>query len=172
MIHIQTVETEQDLDAVRKLCWAYRDFLMTLTAKDQEIVETFYPVPKYRQLMEDLPEIHASPDGVILIAKQEDGMPVGCGMIHALDAQTSEIKRVFVTEATRGQGVAGQICEGLMDHAQQNGFKRMVLDTSRSLLSAQRLYARLGFQERGPYQPIPDDVIPYLLFYEKSLEDS
>ena len=45
----------------------------------------------------------------------------------------------------------------------------MVLDTSLSLAAAQKLYTKLGFHPRGPYQTVPDDVLPSLLFYEKAL---
>ena len=90
-------------------------------------------------------------------------------MIHALDAQTSEMKRVFTTDAARGKGVAAQLCTHLIDQARADGFSRMVLDTSKSLTGAQRLYSKLGFTPRGPYQPIPDDVLPDLLFYEIAL---
>ena len=53
--------------------------------------------------MDRLADEHARPKGIILLARDAQGVPAGCGMSHALDAQTSEIKRVFVTEAARGQ---------------------------------------------------------------------
>ena len=158
-----------DLDAVRHLCWAYRDFLLNMSEVDRQITETFYPVEKYQKILEEMPELHARPKGMILIAKDGSGAPLGCGMSHALDDETSEIKRVFVNAAARGQGVARMICEDLLRQARQDGFSRVVLDTSKSLTAAQRLYDRLGFAQRGPYQPIPQDVLPALLFYEKDL---
>ncbi len=158
-----------DLEAVRKLCWAYRDFLLHNTEIDREITETFYPVPKYTALMAELEALHARPKGIILLARTADETPVGCGMTHALDDDTSEIKRVFVTDAARGKGVAAQICETLTAQARTDGFNRIVLDTSKALHAAQRLYLRLGFTPCDPYQPIPAEVLPELLFFEKSL---
>ena len=150
-------ETDADLDAVRALCWAYRDFLMNHTAIDRDITETFYPVPKYAALMDDLAEEHARPGGIILLARDAKGAPIGCGMTHALDTQTAEVKRVFVSDAARGMGLAKALCRALMDHARIDGFTSIVLDTSRSLIPAQKLYHSLGFTPRGPYQPIPED---------------
>ncbi|GLQ26831.1 GNAT family N-acetyltransferase [Sulfitobacter pacificus] len=158
-----------DLDALRNLCWAYRDFLMSNTDIDKEITETFYPVPKYTALMDELPVLHARPKGIMLLARDGDGTALGCGMTHALDAETSEIKRVFVNDAARGKGVAALICNALITRAKEDGFARIVLDTSKSLKAAQRLYLRLGFTPCGPYQPIPEEMLPELLFYERAL---
>jgi GNAT superfamily N-acetyltransferase len=158
-----------DLEAVRALCWAYRDFLLQNSDIDREITETFYPVPKYTALMANLGTLHARTKGMILLARDADGKALGCGMTHALDADTSEIKRVFVADAARGRGVAATLCDALTAQARSDGFRRIVLDTSSALHAAQRLYMRLGFTPCGPYQPIPDDVLPKLLFFEKSL---
>ncbi len=166
---ITPVTTASDLAAVTRLCWAYRDFLLANSEIDRQITETFYPVQKYTALMVDLAQIHARPSGIILLAKDAGGVPLGCGMTYALDSQTSEIKRVFVSEAGRGTGIATRLCEALMDQAREDGFSRVVLDTSRSLAGAQRLYDKLGFAQRDAYQPIPPDVLPELLFYEKML---
>lgn len=168
-VTLHETTTAADLAAVRSLCWAYRDFLLSNTEIDRDITEAFYPVPKYEALMATLPEVHARPRGIILLAKAHDGTPVGCGMTHALDPHTSEIKRVFVTDAARGQGVAAQLCEALIAQARQDGFTRIVLDTSKSLRAAQRLYLRLGFAPCGPYQPIPPEILPELLFFERAL---
>lgn len=158
-----------DLEAPRALCWDYRDFLLDLGARDREIIEVFYPKTKYQDLMDGLAATHARPTGIILLAKDAEGAAIGCGMSHALDRDTSEIKRVFVTEKARGKGVAAALCNALVDQARMDGFTRVVLDTSKTLTAAQRLYDRLGFDRRGPYQPVPEDTLSQLLFFEKTL---
>ena len=119
--------------------------------------------------MDDLADIHARPTGIILLAKGPDMTPLGCGMSHALYPDTSEIKRVFVTEAARGKGVAAGICKALEDQARRDGFKRLVLDTSANLPAAKYLYDKLGFTRRDAYQPVPEEALPHLLFFEKTL---
>ena len=166
---IAPVTIEPDLEAVRSLCWMYRDFLLNHTEIDRGITETFYPTAKYESLMSGLAVEHARPNGIILLARDEAGALLGCGMSHALDAQTSEIKRVFVTEAARGRGLAKALCQNLIDQAQQDGFSRMVLDTSRNLIPAQKLYHGLGFNECAPYQAIPSHALSHLIFFEKTL---
>ena len=169
-VTLHTVSGGADLDAVRALCWAYRDFLLQNSEVDRNITETFYPREVYAALMDRLAEAHARPQGVILLARHE-GRPVGCGMSHALDTDTCEIKRVFTLPEARGAGVAGAICQRLVEQARADGFGRVVLDTSAHLPAAQRLYARLGFHARGPYQPIPPEALPHLLFFEYPLSD-
>ncbi len=167
-ISIRPATTADDMSAVRVLCWAYRDFLLNDSGTDSDIINTLYPVDKYHALMDRLEREHARPKGIILLAER-DSTAVGCGMTHALNDHTSELKRVFVTKPARGQGIAGHLCKALMDQARHDGFRRMVLDTSKSLTGAQRLYARLGFAERGAYQPIPAHVLPHLVFFETTL---
>ncbi|MGC1498182.1 MAG: GNAT family N-acetyltransferase [Sulfitobacter sp.] len=167
-VHIRPATTPADIEAVRVLCWAYRDFLLNHSGTDRDITETFYPVDKYQRLMDGLEAEHARPQGIMLLA-EVDGVAVGCGMTHAIDPQTIEVKRVFVSEAVRGQRIADRLCRALMDQARSDGYTRVVLDTSRSLIAAQRLYERLGFEKCPPYQPIPEHALPHLVFYEARL---
>lgn len=168
MIRIAQATTAADLAAVRALCWDYWDFLLTFAPEERQITQAFYPRAKYEEILQDLPSLHARPDGVILLAKEGE-TPVGCGMTQRLNATTVEIKRVFVSKAARGKGVARDVCKALMDQAKDEGYVRVMLDTSINLVAAQSLYLKLGFQPRGPYQPVPPKVLPFLKFFEKAL---
>ncbi|MDF1726639.1 MAG: GNAT family N-acetyltransferase [Sulfitobacter sp.] len=161
--------TPDDIEAVRDLCWQYRTFLLGNSEIDRQITETFYPVEAYARLMDELPQAHARPRGTILLVRDENGTPLGCGMSHGLDSDRAEIKRLFVTEATRGKGLAKSICKALMDQARLDGYGRILLDTSCTLTAAQSLYDGLGFVRRGPYQPVGDDMLPLLVFFERTL---
>lgn len=165
---IREATTTEDIAAVRTLCWAYRDFLLTASDTDREIIEIFYPKDKYAALMDRITEEHARPDGMLLLAEM-DGAPVGCGMSHRLSDTASEIKRVYVTEAARGTGLGRAICTRLIDQARADGYATLYLDTSKALTTARALYTNLGFTERGPYQPVPDAARDIVCFYEMSL---
>lgn len=156
------------LDAVRQLCWEYRAHLCASSPLDARITETFYPVPRYAALMQDLPQIHARPKGIILLATL-DGKPAGCAMTHSLDAQTSEIKRLYISPHARCHGMARNLITALMEQARSDGFTRILLDTSLTLAPARALYAAMGFTERGPYQDVPEEVLPHLVFFEAPL---
>ncbi|MEP1765097.1 MAG: GNAT family N-acetyltransferase [Sulfitobacter sp.] len=165
---IRPATSSEDLDAVRQLCWDYRTHLASLSPVEAKMMDLFYPTPKYAALMEALQTEHARPQGIILLAEL-DGAPAGCAMTHALDAETSEIKRVFVAPKARGHGIAQKLMVALMDQARADGYRRAVLDTSVNLGPARALYTKLGFSERGPYQDIPEIALPHLVFFEAAL---
>jgi len=169
-VDIRPVTTAADLAAVVELCWAYRDFLYNFAPTERLIVETFYPQDKYSALMGRLAEEHARPRGIILLAER-DGIPLGCGMSHALSDTESEIKRVFVTDAARGTGAGRAICQRLIDQAREDGFEKVYLDTSVAFAPARALYTSLGFIERGAYQPMPEFTRDAICFYELPLTD-
>lgn len=165
---IITPKRPEEIEALRTLCWDYRDFLLSLGPRDKEIVETFYPEPRYRQVLDRVEYDHVPPDGAMRLAMLGD-LPVGCGMVQRLDDQSAEIKRVYVNERARGTGLGRGIMEHLIGDCRALGFRRILLDTGRPLTAAQALYDDLGFVRRGPYQPIPEGVGDRLVFFELTL---
>lgn len=163
-VTLRAAEMPRDLAVVQQLCWAYRDYLVDF----DENLSVFYPKETYGALMDALPEMHAQPRGVILLVEQ-DGVPVGCGMIHPLNAKDAEIKRVYVSDAARGMGAGFLLSEGLIAHARQAGYARILLDTNAQFAHARRLYEKLGFKARGPYADLPEGTEDALVFYEFTL---
>ncbi|WP_425043907.1 GNAT family N-acetyltransferase [Primorskyibacter sp. S87] len=168
MLDIIEPSTPDQLNAVRRLCWDYRDFLLSVEPSDKEVTATFYPRDKYAELMERLEQEHARPNGAIRLARK-DGNPVGCGMFRTLEPGTAEIKRVFVNEAARGTGAGFAIMTNLINQCRADGFNRILLDTGSELVAAQRLYQSMGFTLRGPYYDVPDIAKDVLVFYEMQL---
>ncbi|MDX8348756.1 GNAT family N-acetyltransferase [Cognatiyoonia sp. IB215446] len=168
MITIRPARGDDDLAAVRQLCWAYRDVLVARTTDFPLLLDFFYAQPVYQQLMDDLPARHIAPDGEIFVAEMQDQI-VACGMTHRIDATTCEIKRVFVAPAARGQGIAQQLCKAAMQDARERGYTRVVLDTMRNLPEAMALYEGMGFTEAVPYYDLPDTLLDDIVFYEHPL---
>ncbi|MEP9398061.1 helix-turn-helix domain-containing GNAT family N-acetyltransferase [Mesorhizobium sp. KR2-14] len=94
------------------------------------------------------------PRGSFLIARL-DGDPVGCGAVRMLDATTAEIKRMWVSPAARGLGVAGRMLRRLEAIARELGAQSVCLDTNRSLKEAQSLYLREGYEEVARFNDNP-----------------
>lgn len=163
--------TPAELAAVRQLCWEYRSHLMALSPFDAQLIDLFYPEDKYSALMSDLEAAHSPPEGFLRLAMLGD-TPVGCGMVHSLAPGTAEIKRVYVTEAARGTGAGYAIMTSLIEGCRDLGFDRVLMDTSKPLAAAQRLYLSMGFRARGPYQPVPPLAEGHLLFFEMALRPS
>ncbi|MFF1381055.1 GNAT family N-acetyltransferase [Streptomyces sp. NPDC058308] len=96
----------------------------------------------------------APPGGVLLVAWC-GGEPVGTAGVRLLDAETAELKRVFVREDMRGRGGAPRLLAAAEDAARGLGAGRIVLDTRTDLVEARTLYARHGYEETEPLTERP-----------------
>lgn len=167
-MEIVEATTDADLEATRRLCWAYREGLAAIGGRDAEAVLHFYAEDAYRRLMADLPQKHAAPGGAIYLVKQ-DGVPMGCGMFYEFSPGVAEIKRVYLDPGLRGQGAGRRLMEVLIAACRDSGYARIVMDTGLSLEAAITLYDRLGFPRTGPYYDVPDDLREVMVFFEMDL---
>ncbi len=90
-----------------------------------------------------------------------DEKPVGCGAIKAYDAHTMEVKRMYVYPELRGQGIAGQVLQGLEAWAATLGYKKCILETGQMQPEAIRLYQKNGYTvipNYGQYVGIDNSV--------------
>lgn len=90
------------------------------------------------------------PKGQLMVARYADE-PAGTAGVRLLDAETAELKRVFVREEMRGKGGAALLVRAAEDAARELGAVRMILDTRGDLIEARTLYARLGYEETEPH---------------------
>lgn len=110
--------------------------------------------------LSNLPGKYLPPHGQLVVAVNEEGAVCGCVAYHRLDAETAEMKRLYVLPSGRGHHLGECLAERIMGLAREDGCTRMVLDTVRPLEAAVSLYRKLGFEEIEPYYGNPmDDVI-------------
>lgn len=86
---------------------------------------------------------------------------VGCAALRKYSETEIEVKRVFVKETYRGQGIGGQMLKHLIKHAQKIGYRRMLLETGAFLDASVRLYRRYGFEQidnYGDYKNMPESL--------------
>nr|WP_297283228.1 GNAT family N-acetyltransferase [uncultured Agathobaculum sp.] len=83
-----------------------------------------------------------------------DGKAAGCGAWKKIDAETAEIKRIFVSLAFRRKGVASALIRALEQDAAAHGYARAILETARTTDDSAALYHKLGFREI-PYYGSP-----------------
>jgi GNAT superfamily N-acetyltransferase len=148
MSEVRIIEAHEGepLDRARELIVEYaetRGFPLSWQQFDEELA--------------GLPGEYAPPRGRLLLATV-DGEPVGCVCLRPIDADTCEMKRLYVRDAARGLGVGRLLCERLVDEAARLGYRAMLLDTLDRMTEANALYQRLGFRETEPYRfnPLPD----------------
>jgi putative acetyltransferase len=101
-----------------------------------------------------LPGGYAPPRGRLLLA-HAGGSLAGCVALRAVDAETCEMKRLYVRPRFRADGVGRQLVQRVMDEARAQGYRRMCLDTLPTMDGAQRLYERLGFSDIPAYRHNP-----------------
>ncbi|MGI5375062.1 GNAT family N-acetyltransferase [Streptomyces sp. CA-251387] len=94
------------------------------------------------------------PKGTLLVARYARE-PAGCAGVRLLDAQTAELKRVFVYEEMRGKGGGAVLVRAAENTARAWGATRLILDTRHDLVEARALYTHLGYEETAPHNDDP-----------------
>lgn len=102
-----------------------------------------------------LPGAYAPPSGALLVARDAAGVAAGCVALRRLDAETCEMKRMYVRDAHRGTGLGRRLALAIVEEARRRNARRVVLDTLPKLDAAIALYRSLGFREIAPYLPDP-----------------
>jgi ribosomal protein S18 acetylase RimI-like enzyme len=133
-----------DIEAARELFLEYAQslgFSLCFQGFDQELA--------------GLPGDYAPPAGRLLVARRADQL-AGCVALHALEQGRSEMKRLYLRPAFRGQGLGRQLAERVIAEARAIGYTHMRLDTvAPTMADAVALYRRLGFLEIVPYRKNP-----------------
>lgn len=130
--------------------------------------------PEVVQLIDDLdafqkplypPESHHGidlnaldqPHVLFAVARSEQGVALGCGAM-VLGADFGEVKRMYVRPEARGQGVARALLAFVEAEAVARGCTRFALETGPLQPEALALYARMGYEECGPFGDYPPGV--------------
>lgn len=146
MLELKEAHSQEQLEHIRVLFREYEKSLgFTLDFQD------------FEKEMTGLPGEYGMPAGRLFLAVWE-GEIVGCAGLRKLDADTSEMKRMYVRPAFRGKGIGRALAQLLISEARRIGYKRMRLDTITTMHEAIRLYTSLGFYEIEAYRfnPLPN----------------
>jgi GNAT superfamily N-acetyltransferase len=143
MMTLVQVETPQQIEEVRRLLREYEASLnvsLCFQGFEKELAE--------------LPGDYAPPGGRLLLAC-DGNQPAGCVALRGLDAETCEMKRLYLRPEFRGQGAGRRLARALIQEARTLGYKRMRLDTLAAMQEARALYESLGFKRIEPYYHNP-----------------
>jgi putative acetyltransferase len=91
---------------------------------------------------------------VVLALKE--GKPVGCGAIAKYDFNSTEIKRMYVSPAVRGQRIADKILSELENWSRELESVKCKLFTGSKQPEAIRLYQRNGYYPIEKYGKLKD----------------
>ena len=95
------------------------------------------------------------------IIAYDNELPVGCGAIKEYDQDRMEIKRMYVLENRRGQGIASAILKELERWAIDLNIKSCLLETGKKQPEAIALYKKNGYQiipNFGQYEKVENSV--------------
>ena len=134
-----------------------------LLRQSDAFAASLYP-PEHRHMI-DLPELLGG--NVRFFVARRDGAALGCMALVRTGADKGELKRCFVTDAARGQGVGFKLLTVAEAAAREQGMRVIQLETGNLNQAALRLYRGNGFHERGPFGDYPDDGVS--VYMEKTL---
>ena len=103
------------------------------------------------------PDEFAPPDGTFLVARY-GAVTIGCAGMRRHDADTVEVKRMFVRAEHRRRGHARRLLHALEDLAREQGYRRVILETGLAQPEAIALYASAGYlpvEGFGHYRDAP-----------------
>jgi GNAT superfamily N-acetyltransferase len=94
------------------------------------------------------------PRGLVLVARA-DGQAVGCGALKLAEPDIGEIKRMWVAQHVRGQGLGGRLLDELEARAVEADKVVARLETNRHLDAAIAMYLRHGYREVPAFNDEP-----------------
>jgi GNAT superfamily N-acetyltransferase len=92
------------------------------------------------------PAITADDIAVVLVARDDDGTPVGCGALRPLEPGAAELKRMYVVPAARGRGISRLLLVALEAEAAAWGWTTLRLETGTRQPAAVGLYTAAGYR--------------------------
>jgi ribosomal protein S18 acetylase RimI-like enzyme len=109
----------------------------------------------------DLPGAYGPPDGRLYAAFVGEQL-AGSLALRRHDAQSGEMKRLYLRPEFLGQGFGKRMTERIIQDARQIGYQSILLDTLPSMQAAQSLYEKLGFRETEAYVFNPVAGVRYM----------
>jgi putative acetyltransferase len=111
--------------------------------------------PRNSSIWQDLTDLqrrYGAPAGLALLACAGDVL-AGCGALAATaDGGVAEIKRVYVRDSFRRQGLARALTLALAARAAESGYHTAAISTWPHNVQALALYRQLGFAPIAPFK--------------------
>jgi GNAT superfamily N-acetyltransferase len=144
---------------------------------DQSVIQLFHELDeeiraRYEAPFEDfilhLDSEEVMPGNGAVVVAWADERAVGCGAVRLVDAETAELKHVYIVPHHRRQGLARAVLRFLEDRARELGAVRIVLETVINPPAAVALYRANGYEEIPKFGPYLESEISFCM--GKSLE--
>ena len=137
--------------------------VIALIAELDAYQDTLYPAEARYAL--DLASLK-KPNVVFVVARDSSGKAVGCGAVVVSESH-GELKRMYVCQESRGQGVAQRVLTELEAAAAKMGCQELLLETGPYQPAALAFYKKQGYGRRSLFGAYPDH--PLSVFMGKCL---
>lgn len=164
MLNIEPVANARQIAATQELLRDYFSWFFELVpGSDQDAAFS-----GWQQEIATLPGCYFPPTGCFLLATL-DGQAAGCVALKSDDPDTGELKRMFVHPTFRGQRIGERLVEALFEQARVYGYKRVVLDSHRSMAKAHDIYRKLGFGVVEAPPGFPEELKQVVVFMAREV---
>ncbi len=147
LMHASAVEISVEDPGSVDALWCLEEYFAELSERFAAGFDPAVSIPANRDAL-------TPPNGIFLIARLH-GAPIGCGALKGQKNGVGEIKRMWVSSAHRGLGIARRMLEQLEEHARKTGIRVLRLETNESLKEAQAFYRRYGYREVEAFNEEP-----------------
>lgn len=96
-----------------------------------------------------------------VVLAYQDNDPIGCASFKYFDKGIAEVKRVFIKEKYRGNGVSEQLMSLLEQRAKEKGYCKLILESGAPLVEAMGLYNKIGYtvsEKYGQYKGMEESI--------------
>ncbi|KJS82354.1 GNAT family N-acetyltransferase [Desulfosporosinus sp. BICA1-9] len=128
------------------------DFAKLISLLDDDLYRRYGELQKQYEKHNKVAQIN----NVVIIYR--DKIPVACGSFKEQDSHSVELKRIFVVNDQRGQGLAKLIVSKLEEIAKSRGYKYAVLETGIKQHEAINLYKSCGYYTIANYEPYTENT--------------
>jgi GNAT superfamily N-acetyltransferase len=164
MLKIEPVENASQTAGIQGLLRCYFEWFFELVPGSSQVAA----FSGWEQEITTLPSCYFPPSGCFLLATV-DGKAAGCVALKSDDPEIGELKRMFVQPAFRGRRIGERLVESLFEQARLYGYKRVILDSHRSMTKAHEIYRKLGFDEVDAPSDFPEELRPVVVFMAREL---
>jgi GNAT superfamily N-acetyltransferase len=94
-------------------------------------------------------------DSFHLMVRGADGGALAVGRLHSTGSEEAQVRYMAVDPAHQGSGLGRKILQGLEEHAQSQGIRRIVLNAREKAVG---FYSRQGYEAIGPGETLFGEV--------------
>lgn len=123
-------------------------------AINKDWIERYFTLEPIDQLILGNPKEKIIDDGGAILFAVESDEVLGTVALKKHSEEVVELTKMGVYEKARNRGVGRKLILAVLEKAEDMGFKKIVLYSSRKLENAIHLYRKMGFQELSCYDDL------------------